>query len=72
MFDDVGQPIAQGNAFDDDESIFSALASDGSNILAADNNEFPAFPRVSHVVWDGDTLAKAHFNIEDPIGMDGG
>ena len=63
--------IAQGNAFDDDESIFSALASDGVNILAADNNEFSSIStRISHSVLDGDTLVQEHaFDIEDPIGI---
>ena len=71
IFDESDQFIAQGNAFDDDESIFSALASDGSNILAADNNEFSSIPtRVSHVVWDEETIQQQHiFNVEDPIGI---
>ena len=71
VLDDTGSILAQGNAFDDDESIFSALASDGRNILVADNNEFSSIPtRVSHVVWDGEILASIHtVEIEDPVGI---
>ena len=71
IFNDAGSLIGQGNAFDDDESIFSALASDGTNILAADNNEFSSIStRVSHVVWDGNTLQQEYvFDIEDPVGL---
>lgn len=71
IFNDDGEIIAQGNAFDDDESIFSALDGDGENILVADNNEFSAIPtRVSHVNWNGNTLTQVHtLELEDPIGI---
>ena len=71
IFDDDGEIIAQGNAFDDDESIFSALDGDGENILVADNNEFSSIPtRVSHMNWDGNALAQVHtLEVEDPIGI---
>lgn len=71
VFDEEGVVNAQGNAFDDDESIFSALDGDGSNILVADNNEFSANPtRISHVILDGNTVEQVHvFHVEDPVGI---
>ena len=71
IFDDQGDVIAQGNAFDDDESIFSALDGEGSNILVADNNEFSSIPtRISHLNWDGNTISQVQtLNLEDPVGI---
>lgn len=69
--DEYDAILARGMAFDDDESIFSALASDGRNILVGDNNEFSTTPtRVSHSVWDGNVLSKLHeFEVNDPVSM---
>ncbi len=69
--DEYDAVLARGMAFDDDESIFSALASDGRNILVGDNNEFSTTPtRVSHSVWDGSVLSKLHeFEVNDPVSM---
>ena len=71
IFDDAGSIVAQGNAFDDDESIFSALASNGMNILVGDNNEFSAIPtRISHVTWDGQALIQTNVvDVEDPMSI---
>lgn len=71
VFDDSGSILTQGRAFDDDESIFSSLASDGTNILVGDNNEFSAIPtRISHVTWDGSNLVQSNlFDVEDPMSI---
>lgn len=71
IFDDSGNILAQGRAFDDDESIFSALASDGMSILVGDNNEFSGIPtRISHVTWDGENLVQTNvFDVEDPMSI---
>jgi hypothetical protein len=71
IFDDAGTILAQGRAFDDDESIFSSLASDGTTILVGDNNEFSAIPtRISHVTWDGANLVQSNlFDVEDPMSI---
>ena len=71
ILDDAAGIVAEGFAFDDDESLFSALAGDESNILVGDNNEFSSIPnRIAHLSWDGDSLTPKHqFDFEDPISM---
>lgn len=71
IFDETGSILAQGSAFQDDEAIFSAMATDGTTILVGDNNEFSGNPtRVSHATWDGTELVNTHeFQIQDPMSI---
>ena len=71
IFDDSGQVLAQAQAFDDDDAIFSALASDGQNIFVGDNNEFSnQATRISHLKWDGLELDhQGVFAFEDPMSI---
>lgn len=60
-----------GQAFDDDEAIFSALATDGENILIGDNSAFSGIPnRVSHLRVTNDSLESVSlFELQDPISI---
>jgi hypothetical protein len=72
IFDSETQERMQtAQAFDDDDSIFSTLATDGQNILAGDNSAFSGIPnRISHLKLTENILEKqTTFEVEDPISI---
>lgn len=71
IFEDSGAILGQGRAFQDDDAIFSGLATDGTTILVGDNNEFSGNPtRVAHVTWDGTGFLNTNeFLVEDPVSI---
>ena len=72
IFDaDTHEMTHSAQAFDDDEAIFSALATDGEHILAGDNSQFSGVPnRVSHLKLMNNTLERQTIiEVEDPIAI---
>ena len=73
IFRSETQEITQtAQAFDDDDSIFSALATDGQHILAGDYSAFSGIPnRISHVKLIGNDLERQSiFEVDDPVAIE--
>ena len=69
--DETYEMIYTAQAFDDDDSIFSSLATDGENILVGDNATFSGIPnRISHLKMSNNALERETIiEVEDPMDM---
>ena len=67
---DMDEPYNSFDAFPDDEAIFSAMDSNGQDVLIGDNNAFSGLGnRVVHL--NANTGAVIHsFSIEDPMDIE--
>lgn len=70
-FTEDANVLLSGTVFPDDQAIFSAMTTNGTDILISDNNEFSGVgDRVAHLTLTDDGFVEENlFSVENPMAM---